>query len=189
MKQNLGHIANLQSGLYIRPEQEGEITYLQVKDFNDSGIFISKLHPDLPKDNKTERHLLQKGDIIFAAKGFRNYAALYQPEMGYAIASSNFIVIRPDKNLIIPEYLAWYMNHPSNMKNLQNEARGSAIPSLTMDTLQKVAIDIPPIYTQKLILQIDALRKEEVEIRQRITDLKNSYIEQLLIKATKTNGR
>ena len=189
MKQKLGHIANLQSGLYIRPEQEGEITCLQVKDFNDEGIFISKLHPDLPKDSKTERHLLQKGDIIFAAKGFRNYAALYQPEMGLAIASSNFIVIKPDKNKILPEYLAWYINHPSNMKNLRNEAKGTSIPSLTMYELNKIDIYIPSLKTQNLILEVDALRKKERQLRARITDLKNSYIEQLLIKSTKTNGR
>ena len=78
MRVALKHIAFIQTGVFAKPAKEGQIVYLQSKHFDENGILKSSLYPDLKAESISEKHLLQNGDIIFAAKGTKNFAALYE---------------------------------------------------------------------------------------------------------------
>ena len=74
METTLGHIATIQTGIFAKPVPKGEIIYLQAKHFDENGLVNTVLHPDLKKDTLTEKHFLRHGDILFAAKGTKNFA-------------------------------------------------------------------------------------------------------------------
>ena len=42
-------------------------------------------------------HILRQGDVLFAAKGTKNFAALYESKYHTAVASTSFFVIRVHK--------------------------------------------------------------------------------------------
>jgi len=94
LKTSLRHIASVQTGIFAKPIPEGQIVYLQAKHFNENGQLVSSLHPDLQVENISGKHLLQHGDVLFAAKGKKNFATWYESKNLPAVASTSFFVIR-----------------------------------------------------------------------------------------------
>ncbi len=183
MKTTLQNITTVQSGIYVTPEFSGEVVYLQASNFNEHGLLSKALIPNLFLTNQTQRHLLQPGDILFAAKGTKNFAAVYEKHNGLCVASSTFLVIRITEDAfktILPEFLAWYINNPTAQKWLKGKAIGSALPSISKSALLELEVSIPTIEKQQAILKINSLRNEERTIQNNLITLREQYIQQLL---------
>lgn len=185
MKQTLRHIAFIQTGLFAKPIAKGDILYLQAKHFDENGNLRSSLHPDIKADYITEKHLLRTGDVLFAAKGTKNFATVFENHNEPAVASTSFFVIRPTQKHINPHFLVWYLNHPSTQKLLKGQAIGTSIVSISKAVLEELEIPVPDIKTQKAILQIAKLRNEEINLKQQIEMLREKQIQQQIINAIK----
>lgn len=136
---------------------------------------------------QNERYLLQSDDVLFAAKGEKNFASVYEPAIGPAVASATFIVLRLRTELaprISAPYLAWLLNHPSYQRILKAQALGSGIPSISVKTLQQLEISVPDLQTQRTILLTDQLQKKRDTILQKIRTLKNQLTYAQLLTAT-----
>lgn len=185
MKTTLKDIATIQTGLFAKPIAKGDIVYLQAKHFSETGQLHTILHPDLKADNITEKHLLRTGDVLFAAKGTKNFAAVYENHNEPAVASTSFFVIRLLENKILPEFLVWFLNHPSTQKFLKGKAIGSSIVSISKSVLEDLEILIPDLQTQKAVLQITQLRNTEKCLQKKIESLREKQIQQQIINAIK----
>lgn len=183
MKTVLSHIANIQTGIFAKTVSEGDIVYLQVKHFNEDGKPNSVLRPDLKIDKHIDKHLLQTGDVLFAAKGVKNFAAVYEQHNIPAVASTSFFVIRLTQKNILPEFLSWFLNHPTTQSKLKNRARGTSIVSISKKVLDELEISAPSIEMQQNILKIASLRKLEHNIKQQMDELKEKYVQSLLIES------
>lgn len=183
MKTVLKNITTIQTGVFAKPISKGEIVYLQSKHFDENGELSDILYPDLNSDGKIDKHLLRKGDVLFAAKGTRNFAAIYENENISAVASTSFFVIRLIKDYIIPGYLTWFLNHPNTQILLKGKARGTSIASISKSVLEELEIPVPDIKKQKLILTIYHLRNKEKNIKQQIETLREQQIQQQIINA------
>jgi len=178
LKQVLKHIAFIQTGLFAKPIAEGDIVYLQAKHFDENGNLRSSLHPDIKADYITEKHLLKTGDILFAAKGTKNFAAVFENHNEPAVASTSFFVIRLTQKNLLPHFLVWYLNHPSTQKLLKGQAIGTSIVSISKAVLEELEVPVADINTQKAILQIAHLRNEEKKLKQQIEMLREKQIQQ-----------
>ncbi|HLG41298.1 MAG TPA: restriction endonuclease subunit S [Chitinophagaceae bacterium] len=185
MKTILGHIANIQTGIFAKTVSKGDIVYLQAKHFTENGQLHSSLHPDLQADNITDKHLLRHGDVLFAAKGTKNFAAWYEGKNQPAVASTSFFVIRLTEKNILPDFLAWFINHPATQKILKGKAIGTSIVSISKSVLEELEISIPDLQTQKAILQITQLRNTEKTLMRKIETLREKQIQQQIINAIK----
>jgi restriction endonuclease S subunit len=188
LKTTLGNIANIQTGIFAKPVPEGQIVYLQSKYFNENGELTSLLYPDLKADSLTEKHLLRHRDILFAAKGTKNFAALYESKNQPSVASTSFFVIRVQENFyskILPAFLVWIINSPSTQKILKGKAIGTSIVSISKSVLEELEISIPDVQTQKAILKISQLHNTEKNIKQQIGILREKQIQQQIINAIK----
>lgn len=184
----LKHIAAIQTGLFAKTVSEGEIVYLQAKHFDEYGQLSSTLHPDLKANKTTEKHLLRHGDVLFAAKGTKNFAAWYENKNQPAVASTSFFVIRLEESFrdkILPEFLVWFINHPTSQKFLKGRAIGTSIVSISKSVLEELEVSIPDLQTQKTILKITQLRNSEKKIKQQIETLREKQIQQLIINGIK----
>ena len=185
MKTALENIASISTGVFAKPVADGEIVYLQVRHFDENGSLTSELHPDLMADDISEKHLLKPGDVLFAAKGNKNFASVYEEQYPKSVASTTFFVIRLHDSRILPEYFAWFMNSPKTQLFLKSTALGSSIASISKAVLEKLQISVPNIQTQKIILKINGLRNKEKQIRQKIESLQEIIIQQKIINAIK----
>jgi restriction endonuclease S subunit len=121
--------------------------------------------------------------VLFAAKGFKNFATVYEMHNLPAVASTSFFVIRLKDENIISGYLAWFMNHPLTQTLLKANAHGTAMASISKVVLQELEISIPSLQTQKIILKISELRKNEKQLTQQLEELKEHQIQHQIFKA------
>jgi len=185
LKAVLKHITSIQTGVFAKPIQKGEIVYLQAKHFDEGGKLAETLYPDLESSSKIEKHLLKKGDVLFAAKGSKNFAAWYENDEMPAVASTSFFVVRITDDNVLPGYLTWFLNHPMTQSLLKGQARGSSIASISKAVLSELEIPIPIIQKQELILRIFKLRNKEKNLKHQIENLREIEIQDLLINAIK----
>lgn len=158
---------------------------MQAKHFDESGEIAETLYPDLNANSKINKHILKKGDVLFAAKGTRNFAALYENDEPPAVASTSFFVIRLHDNNVLPGYLVWFLNHPDTQTLLKGHARGTSMASISKAVLSDLEIPVPDLKRQELVLKIFKLRNEEKKLKQQIESLKEKEIQNLLINAIK----
>ena len=185
MKTDLKHIASIQTGLFAKPIAKGDIVYLQAKHFDENGQLKTSLHPDLKADTITDKHMLRHGDVLFAAKGTKNFAAWFESKNQPSVASTSFFVLRITDKIILPQFLVWFLNHPSTQEILKRTARGTSIPSIRKTVLEELEITIPNMETQKAILKITNLRNTEIKLKKEIESLREKQIQQLIINSIK----
>ena len=195
MKSALKDVAHIQTGVFAKPIAMGEIVYLQPKHFDEDGILKQFLHPALNANSINGKHLLRQGDVLFASKGTKNFAALFESlPIGQAgknqpaVASTSFFVIRVQENFsskILPEFLVWLINHPISQKFLKGKAIGTSIASISKSVLEELEIPIPDLQTQKIILKINQLYNKEKNLNQLIQTLREKQIQQQIINAIK----
>ena len=186
MKRTLKDISQLSSGIYTKPDLDGDVYYVQAKHFNSDGEFDFSVKPDLRLEGKIEKHLLIKGDVLLAVKGNNNFAVQYKGAIEKAVASSTFIVIRlKDQSIVLPEFLNWYLNHPQTQLFFKDKSKGSAIASISINSIEGLELYIPTVEKQHIILNLTNLRKREKKIRQQLTVLRDNYIQQQLLNSIK----
>lgn len=178
-------ITNIQTGLFAKPSGKGDVVYLQSRHFDESGQLQAILHPDLMAEGISKKHLLQKGDVLFAAKGTKNFAAVFEAHNQPSVASTSFFVIRLTNKNVLPEYLAWFLNSHYIQALLKGQAIGTSIASISKVVLENLEITVPGIETQKAILHITQLRSKEKSLKKEIEILREKQIQQLIISAIK----
>lgn len=168
MEVKLKEIANIQFGYYGQPSKKGTIPYLQAKHFNEFGQYSGENDTFLEEDPKSIANLLQEGDILFVAKGFRFFATLYKEELGNAIASSIFFILRTDKTKIIPAYLVSVLNLPKNLLHFQQSGAGSTIPSIRKNELADFTFNLIPLKEQQKVVALQELYLKDMELTNNI---------------------
>jgi restriction endonuclease S subunit len=187
VKTKLHNISSIKTGVFARTVTKGEAVYLKSQHFDEYGQLRRKLHADLYINDVIENHLLRPGDVLFSAKGTKNYAALYESQNPFAVASTSFFVIRLIENShrVLPEYLHWFLNHPTTQKILKSQAIGSSTASISKAVLDELEIYIPDLQTQAVILKINQLRKSEKKLREQIEILREKQIQQQIFNGIK----
>ena len=188
MKTQLKNIAEVKTGVHAAPFLEGDSIYLQTKDLDSFGNIINPLHPCLLSGKKElQNHLLQNGDVVFAAKGSNNVAlTIHSGLFSKGFVSTAFQIIRlriECRPLITPQYLSWYLNQPKAQLVLKSQIRGSSPPSIPITAVKDLEIDIPNLATQKTILKIEELRTREKQLKYDIERLNEILLNNKLSKA------
>ena len=135
---------------------------------------------------------LSDGDILFAARGSRNYAALVVDCPAQAVAAPHFFVIRvrPDVSLL-PEYLVWFLNQAPTSRYFQREAEGSRTLSIRRSVLENTPIAVPPLEMQQQIVALHATLRREQQIAEQLVrngEILMDAIASDLLKQTSAKG-
>ncbi len=188
MQNKLEDIASITTGLYEKTHLSGDTLYLQGKHFDEFGKIRQDIviNPELQADERLERHILREGDILLIAKGENNRACLYQNEIGQAVASSTFFVIRITEKGLLPEFLQWYFNTEYMQNVFSGLSKGTQISSLSKKTLSDIEIPVPPLNNQKEILEIQRLWEKEKSLTTDLLKLKDAFYQKQLLNQAKS---
>ncbi|MEN8170507.1 MAG: restriction endonuclease subunit S [Pseudomonadota bacterium] len=109
------------------------------------------------------------GDILFAARGSRNYAALVENCPEQVVAAPHFFVIRvkPGEPLL-PEYLVWFLNQAPTSRYFRREAEGTRTLSIRRSVLENTPIAVPPLGKQQQIVGLHATLRREQQIAKQL---------------------
>lgn len=160
-------LVDIRFGVNGKATNEGGIPYIQGKDFNGLSQFKNEEIYLTKKDMITDKDILKKDDILFAGKGSRNYAVVWNGEISESVASSTFYVLTLRAKDILPEFLAWYLNSDRVQSFLRLIAKGATISNIPKKELQEIKINVPSFEEQRKIVEVDKLRlKEQILMRQ-----------------------
>lgn len=178
LKKSIAHIARVQTGVFAKPLETGEVVYLQARHFDEHGSLIGQLYPDLSASEVSDKHLLNGGDVLFAAKGIKNFATVHESHNLPAVASTSFLVLRINQQVVLPEYLAWFLNLDETLTHLRAKAKGTSIPSITKADMMALEIPVIPMERQQLIVHLQHLGRREVQLRMAILQKRQQWINQ-----------
>lgn len=105
---------------------------------------------------------MEPGDVVLAAKGDRNFAAIFTDKEAMVLPSSQLLVLTvKNERKTLPDFLCWVLNLKSTQRSLAEYHTGTNIPSLSKKVLLDVPIPIPPIQVQEAVLRLQSLWDEE----------------------------
>jgi len=174
----LREIAQVLSGIYIKDNPTGEIACLQVKDLLMSSP--EKTASRVEYTPKLDGYMLKKGDLLFAGKGTTYLCKVFNLDIP-AVPSTTLYSIRLYSNIVSPEYLCWYLNHPNVVAAIKTIQAGTGTPLIHKPALENLEIIIPNQETQRLIVELSCLQKREKEILEAIAEKRMQITNQILI--------
>jgi len=171
------------------PEKSGSGIYaVQMKDVSpESGICWDGI-VETELSGKKRPDWLMKEDVLFAARGSRNYAVLVDQDREWVISSPHFYILRVKDEALLPEFLVWQLNQKPLQNYFDRVAEGSLTKSVRRSILEEVQITIPSIEKQKQILGLHKALLQEKKIYAELTrnadKLMNSIASELVAGKT-----
>ncbi len=190
MQQTIKDIADIQIGHQFRkkiePVIDGTLKVIQIRDFDENQELNQEGLCRVTIDKLPEKYLVHKNDILFLARGHRNYAIPVMDSLEGAIAVSHFFILKIKTNNVIPEYLAWFINQAPAQEYLHNLARrGSHMPIIPKSVFENLKVQIPDIKTQKKIVKLNTLIDKEKTLLYNLREKRALLVRSLCLKATK----
>jgi restriction endonuclease S subunit len=190
MKQKIKDIAEIQIGYQFRGRIEtvpdGTHKVIQIRDFDEfHNLRVADLYKVTLKYD-AERYMVNKGDILFLARGHRNYAIPIKDSLEDTIAASYFFILRLRNKNILPEYLAWFIKQAPAQAYLHNIARrGTHMPMVPKSAFEDMPVNIPDIKTQKTIIELDNLLVKERSLLNQLQEKRTQFIKTVCLNAVK----
>jgi restriction endonuclease S subunit len=190
MQKKLIEIASISTGQTFRKKVEnnpaGDVSVIQMKDFNDSYTAISATPNKVSINDVSENQLLHKKDILFLAKGNHNPAFLFDRD-DVAVVVSLFFVIRVKSEDVLPSYLAWFLNNQNTQNLLQSAREGISVSNIKKSFMEELEVEIPSLEKQHLIGEVYQLSIEENKLLSELLAEKQKLVMSGLINTIK-NG-
>jgi len=188
----LKRIARVQSGYIsrgrIEPREDGSHFLLQAKDVDAHRLTYNtdsliRFSPALSRKDR----ILEMDDILFMARGARNYSVLLYEMPESVLAAACFFVVNVSSEKVVPAYLAWYLNQvPAQHYVSRQSGRGVHMPVVRRSVLENIEVPIPPLVTQKIIAEADALMRKEQQLLDRLVDRRKALLTHASLKAIRT---
>lgn len=173
-RRKLYEIAEIQLGYTfrgkIKPAQDGSHRVIQGKDIDNTGVLHTDEIVRTNFDKVRDRYILKEGDVIFLAKSQRNVAALVHLPLQTTIPTSSIFIVRVKDKSVLPEYISWWINQEEAQSYFQNNRRGVYMPIIGRKELEDMDIEIPPLKTQKRIVEVNRLMNQESELLRQIEE-------------------
>ena len=190
MKKKIKDIADIQIGYQFRGKIEadpkGTYRVIQIRDFDE---FQNLQVTDLCKVTlkyDAARYIVNKGDILFLARGHRNYAIPIKDSLEDTIAASCFFILRLKNENILSEYLAWFIKQAPAQAYMHNIARrGTHMPMVPKSAFEDMPVNIPDIETQKTIIELDNLLVKERSLLNQLQEKRTQFIKTVCLNAVK----
>lgn len=192
MKKKIKDVAEIQIGYQFRgrieTDPKGTYKVIQIRDFDEfQNLRVTDLYKVTLKYD-AERYMVNKGDILFLARGHRNYAIPIKDSLEDTIAASYFFILRLKNKNILPEYLAWFIKQVPAQAYLHNIARrGTHMPMVPKSVFENMPVDIPDIKTQKTIIELDNLLEKERSLLSQLQEKRTQFVKAVCLKAIKKN--
>ena len=178
--EKLKDIAEIRKGMHFRKAPDanlkGGAKYIRGENLTQDGRLDLKDVGFAEVDHKTAGYTVQTGDILFLYRSSVLRAAVVDTDVGYAIPNDSIYRIRLhgagqiDQGLFNPAFIAWFINTPTVIAKLLSEATGATMPTVTLNSLEKLKVPIIPLEKQEAIVALHQLMHREKELNEKLAD-------------------
>ncbi len=182
-------IAKIQSGHITRgriePRDDGTYHLLQARDVDAESLSYQigamiRFNPS--KSGKD--WILKPEDLLFMARGARNFTLLMKGLPNNVLAAACFFIIRIKSRQMVPEYLHWYLNQDPVAHYLhRHSGRSVHMPVVKRAALENIDVPTPPLKTQKMVAQAVVLMDKEQSLLQNLAKKRKTLITAACLKA------
>ena len=125
---------------------EGHCLFLNTKNVRPDGFeFDSTMFITEEKDRQLRKGKLQRNDVILTTRGTIGNIGLYSEDVPFdhVRINSGMLIFRPNKNLLLPEYLFELFRSPIVREQIRKQTTGAAQPQLPIKTLVTFKVPVP----------------------------------------------
>ena len=160
----LTFICDIYGGISQRSEADrlaekyaGDVSAIGLRAISETGLDLSQLDTVFPpSETQAENLRVRDGDVLLAGRGITHRAAVAIGMLQKApiYISANVFLLRPRAEMILPEILWGWFNCPAGQDAIERHAQTSTRQRvITMGVLQSLQIPVPPLETQKRIVE------------------------------------
>lgn len=187
----LKDIASIRSGYLFRGKIEadpaGQYPVLQIGDIKPDSPIVPHLLTRVNLPDVRPSHLVATNEVVFISRGTRKRAVAMVEPIENAIATAQLFVLHPDET-VLPEYLAWYLNQREAQQYIEEHSTGTNVSLITMESLGKLPVQLPPLKIQQRIVEIHELALREKHLLAQIQAKRQTLIERTLRHALAATG-
>lgn len=155
---------------------DGEIPFVNAGHLNGRDITFDKMnYISQDKYEKLSSGKFQKGDILYCLRGSLGKKAFVRENVRGAIASS-LVIIRPDLEKVMGDYLMFALNSPRIQEQLVKANNGSSQPNLSAASVKKYEVELPELVRQKEIVENLVRVRDIIDYRKRELQLLDDLI-------------
>ena len=177
----LSELVHIQPGYLsrgrVRSVPDGTYRLLQAKDLSaDGGVSLEnavRFHPE----RRPELYQVSRGDVLVIARGQEHRAHCIDKDLPNTLVAFSFYILRPNSSLVLPGYLAWWLNQPRVQAQINAESRGTGISYISRQALGKLRIQVPTLTVQRDIERILELWHRIKSIRRRLDEKREQQIQ------------
>lgn len=187
----LNKVASVQSGyhsrLRIEPLEDGSHFLFQARDVDVHSLTyradtLIRFSPVMSRKD----WILKMGDILFMARGARNFSVLLKQLPDAVLAAACFFIVRATNEVVLPGYLCWYLNQaPVEHYLSRHSGRGVHMPVVRRSVLEDIEVPVPSLEIQKNIIKMDALMRKEQDLLSRLAEKRKELITATCLQAVK----
>jgi len=148
-----------------------------LRDVDDSGELNLQNLKRVEDVNPNDSHFAVEGDVVFRSRGTPFMAAVVPAVSEDLLVVAPMIRVRLNRKMVLPEYLAWYMNSAYGAAYFKEFATGSGIPLVSKGVLEQMPVKLPNLKAQQAIADLVKLGRKEQEILTQIVKQKNLILE------------
>jgi len=175
-------------GGYVAPSSHTEadsspLLGLQPSDVAPDGtIRWTSLRPVQPVRDGV-RYEVREGDVLLPLRSTRLVAVVARDVPAEVIAVGHWLIISLDPSRATPEFLAWYLNHPTTTQRLRTLSKGSSLQFLPLSGLRDFEVEVPPWQTQDRIVRVMSLHRRITELEQQIAHTRQQLVDAIALEA------
>lgn len=156
-KYNLGELADIITGpfgsqLHASDYVETGIPSIMPKDIGDRIVIHDTIAHITEKDaNRLSKYRVEVGDIVYSRRGDIERCALIGETDNGALCGTGCLRVRPNKQLVNPIFLSFYLSTPTVRRWVVSNATGATMPNLNSEILKRLPLTIPSLEIQDKI--------------------------------------
>jgi type I restriction enzyme S subunit len=120
-------------------------------------------------DQRNERAIPQENDLILAREAPVGNVAIIKKEQKVCLGQRT-VLIRPNPQIVSPDFLVYYLLSPKMQNTLVNSANGATVSHLNMSSIRSLEINLPPLDVQKKRAAILSVIDDKIELNNTINE-------------------
>lgn len=108
----------------------------------------------------------QDGDLIFAREAPAGNVAIVKNGEKVCLGQRT-VLLRPDKEKVVPEYLVYYLLSPKQQYGLLGTANGATVAHVNLPTIRELPVELPHMDIQRRIADILSAYDDLIENNQK----------------------
>lgn len=157
------------------PDTPGACRALQAGDLApDGSVAWAALRWVLPTGS-WERSRIGEGDVLVPLRSSRVPALVARGVPPRTIAVGHWAIITPGPDLL-PDYLVWYLGHPTTTRRMAELVVGSKLPFLPLSAVRQLEVEMPPLEVQERIVAVHSLHSRLTALESQLSHARGQYL-------------